>query len=133
MKKLIITLLGVLTLSVILTGLWVKFLRDDVAFEKTKNEKTCAERDKYVNLYNGKSELADSLAMANLVLYSQKQLTLVMNYRDSALNTYPYHPGDIALMKPDSSRVLIEDVIVGGGRFNYYVECVVRKRGGARG
>ena len=36
-----------------------------------------------------------------------------------------YGIGDIVMLNVDSSRVVIEDVIIGGGNFDYYIQYSV--------
>jgi hypothetical protein len=45
-----------------------------------------------------------------------------MIHRDEAINQLKHKVGDIVYLKNDSSRVVIEDVLIGGGKYNYYVK-----------
>ncbi len=47
------------------------------------------------------------------------------------LNRYYHHIGDICLhLKYDSSRVIISDIIVGGGNYEYYIKYKVLLKDG---
>lgn len=69
--------------------------------------------------------LRDSLKRENARLYVYKSLTKAMLHRDEAVNQLKYGVGDVVMLKVDSSRVVIEDVIIGGGKYNYYIKYSV--------
>lgn len=48
-----------------------------------------------------------------------------MNNRDSIRKVLTYTVGDVAHCKMDSSKVVIKDIIVGGGKFEYYLKYVI--------
>lgn len=66
--------------------------------------------------------LKDSLIKLTNDLSKFKTLTMAMVHRDEATKQLKYEVGDIVLLKNDSSRVVIEDVLIGGGKYNYYVK-----------
>jgi hypothetical protein len=50
--------------------------------------------------------------------------------RDRVYKGIQIKPGDVAVMKADSSKVVVTDVIVGGNRYSYYVHYMCKKRNG---
>jgi len=64
----------------------------------------------------------DSLNNANLELSKYKALTQAMIHRDEATSQLKHKIGDIVYLKSDSSKAVIEDVLIGGGKYNYYVK-----------
>jgi len=79
-------------------------------------------------LYSMMSNTKDSLSKENKLLSRYRSLTDAMVYRDSIRKPLMFTLGDIAHMKRDSSRVLIKDILVGGGKFNHYIEYKVEFR-----
>lgn len=68
---------------------------------------------------------ADSLKRVNFELSKFKALTTAMIHREEATKQLKYKIGDIVWLKIDSSRVIIEDIIIGGGKYNYYMKYKV--------
>lgn len=64
----------------------------------------------------------DSLIRENKKLSIYKSLTTAMVHRDEATSMLPYKVGDAVYLKRDSARVMIEDVIIGGAKYEYYVK-----------
>jgi hypothetical protein len=67
----------------------------------------------------------DSLVVVNDRLSVFETLTLAMIHREDAKRLLTYKVGDIVHLKSDSSRVVISDVLIGGGTYNYYVKYKV--------
>lgn len=82
--------------------------------EKELNDKTLE------NIFS--SQKIDSLNKANDELSKYKALTKAMIHRDEAANQLKHKVGDMVYLKSDSARVVIEDVLIGGGKYNYYVK-----------
>ena len=87
------------------------------------------ERSKYEDEINKKSldnltanNKIDSLFKINTELSKYKTLTQAMLHRDEATKQLKYKIGDVVFMKNDSSRVIVEDVLIGGGKYDYYVK-----------
>jgi hypothetical protein len=59
-------------------------------------------------------------------LWPHRSLVHNARLRDRVSEGLTFKPGDIALLKQDSSRVVITDIIVGGNAFTYYVNYLVR-------
>jgi hypothetical protein len=132
MKKFALMMTVLFPIGTGISIFWINSLQGFLDEERIRTKKLEAKLDMSEENDRNLSKMSDSLISANAFLFSQKQLTTIMNFRDSSLRKFPFHPGDVAMMKPDSSRVLIVDVIVGGGKFNYYVQCVIRKTDGSR-
>lgn len=70
----------------------------------------------------------DSLIKINASLSVYKTLSLAMLHRDEATSLLKYQVGEAAHLKSDSSRVIVEDIVIGGSKHNYYVTYFVRLR-----
>lgn len=68
------------------------------------------------------STTRDSLIRANDELSKYKTLTQAMVYRDNITGQLKHKVGDIVRLKNDSAKVVIEDVLIGGGKYNFYVK-----------
>jgi uncharacterized protein YktB (UPF0637 family) len=64
----------------------------------------------------------DSLEYINGELSKFKSLTMAMVHRTDATKDLEYGVGDIVYLKQDSSRAVIEDVLIGGGKYNYFIK-----------
>ena len=64
----------------------------------------------------------DSLIKEVNKLSIYKALTKAMVFRDEATILLNYKVGDIVYTKLDSSRVIIEDIIIGGSKYQYYIK-----------
>jgi hypothetical protein len=64
----------------------------------------------------------DSLEYINGELSKFKNLTMAMVHREEATKSLKYQVGDIVMLKSDSSRVVIEDLLIGGGKYNYFIK-----------
>lgn len=77
------------------------------------------------NLNSTCSHKRDSLIKENGQLSIYKSLTKAMIHRDEATGLLEYKVGDFVYMKRDSSKVIIEDIIIGGAKYEYYVKYKV--------
>lgn len=68
------------------------------------------------------STTRDSLIRANKELSKYKTLTQAMVYRDDVTGQLKHKVGDVVRLKNDSAKVVIEDVLIGGGKYNFYVK-----------
>ncbi|MFZ2151364.1 MAG: hypothetical protein WAZ12_01250 [Candidatus Absconditicoccaceae bacterium] len=94
-----------------------------------------AEAEKYKQLYktetlsNLQIEIRlDSAMKAMKQLASYQPLTSEMIQRDKVRSSMKYQPGDFAIMKVDSSKVLVIDIIAGGDKFNYTLKYLVQHK-----
>lgn len=111
----IFTIIGIFTFSLIDERNKLKYDKDSLSVEYKKMS----------SRYNDKARYADSVMAMNSMLYSQRQLTEAMNYRDQTTEDL-LKVGDPARFKPDSSLVFVKNVIIGGGKYLYYVEYEVQ-------
>jgi len=114
------TIITFLSLSVII-GTWsyMDYKRDsDIAREKQETE---GKLQKELLLNSTCNQFVDSLNYINGELSKFQTLTLSMVHKQEATKGLK-SVGDIVYMKNDSSRVVVEDVLVGGGKYNYYVK-----------
>ncbi len=68
------------------------------------------------------STTRDSLFKINNDLSKFKTLTMAMVHRNDATEQLKHKVGDVVYMKNDSAKVVIEDVLIGGGKYNYYIK-----------
>jgi len=72
----------------------------------------------------------DSLAFVNAFLAKYRILTEAMTYRDSITLPMKYKIGDIVRLKRDSSRAVINDIIIGGSKHEYYIKYKIALKSG---
>ncbi len=77
------------------------------------------------NLKSDCRVIRDSLSKLTIDLSKYKTLTFAMVHRDEVAHQLKHSVGEIVCMKNDSSKVVIEDIIIGGGKHNYYVKFKV--------
>jgi len=73
------------------------------------------------NLLNAR----DSLIMINKFLSQYKVLTQAMTYRDNVRQPLKYSIGQSVYLRRDSSKAVVSDIVVGGGKHEYYIKYVV--------
>jgi hypothetical protein len=117
-KKLIFIALGVILFYAIGFGCMVWTIKKDRQEMHETNEKLLKEQ----SLSSTCSVTRDSLFKINTELSKYKTLTQAMLHRDEATKQLKYKIGDVVFMKNDSSRVIVEDVLIGGGKYDYYVK-----------
>ena len=72
----------------------------------------------------------DSLATITRENIAYRELVRKMVARDMSGKSELPEVGSIVIFKNDSTRGVLSDIIIGGGKFDYYVKCrVVRKDG----
>ncbi|HRH58815.1 MAG TPA: hypothetical protein PLS10_14280 [Chitinophagales bacterium] len=98
---------------------------------KTKNRELTELKAKISEmemLYSSATFKGDSLHALNIVLSKYKSLTYAMLYRDSIRKSLKYTIGDIVQLKSDSSKAVIQDILIGGGKYEHYMKYqVIRK------
>jgi hypothetical protein len=75
----------------------------------------------------------DSLKRENAQLSVYKALTKAIVHRDEAATLLTYKAGQTAHLKRDSSRVTITGIIVGGNKYNYFIQYSVEYPDGKPG
>lgn len=94
--------------------------------EREKAEMRSADAKLTAAVYRGDS------ATSALAHYSgHRVLVDRMRARDDGSDTLLTWIGSPAILKWDSSSCVVSDVVSGGGRFDYYVRCVVVRRDGS--
>ncbi len=99
------------------------------------------EKDKKINeisiklsktqdLYSTAAFTRDSLNSVNKLLSRYRGLTDAMSYRDSIRKPLVqlHEIGDIVYLKSDSSKVVINDILVGGGKYEHYIKYQIFRR-----
>jgi len=117
-KQIIGLVLGLLFVYGVGFGSLIWCIRGDKKELAEKNEKLAREQ----SISSTCSLIRDSLFRANAELSKYKTLTQAMVRRDEVTGQLKYKVGDLAYLKNDSARVVIEDVLIGGGKYNYYVK-----------
>lgn len=72
----------------------------------------------------------DSLAFINVLLSKYRVLTDAMKYRDSVRLGMQYSVGDEVMLKKDSSRAIVSDIIIGGSKHEYYIKYKILLKDG---
>ena len=104
------------------------------SIEKSKinNEldSTKIELSNFQSLSAIKTKYIDSLTKVNTLLSKYRSLTDAMSYRDSIRKPLVnlHEIGDIVIMKSDSARVLVKDILTGGGQFNHYIVYLIKRK-----
>ncbi len=125
MKK-IFKIIGISLLGMIpITILSISIHNQAVKIDHFKND-----RDSLLNLYSIESNKTDSLVHVNYQLSKYRTLTDAMVYRDSIRKPLPI-VGSFLYLKIDSSKVVLEDIVIGGGKYEYYIRYKIRKKNNA--
>lgn len=82
-------------------------------------------KDSILNLKNYKLNITiktrDSLNNVLTGIEPYRPLTDAMKFRDSSMLRIPYSVGQVVYLKPDSSKVVIDKIIIKGGKFEHSV------------
>lgn len=71
------------------------------------------------------SKTRDSLAGQLNYFKKYESLVDATFFRDSSSSSLKYKAGDVVLLKPDSSKAVIKEIIIGGTQFEYYIKYKV--------
>lgn len=102
---------------------WFDYKKDVEMQEKYVKTETALKKELLLNL--SCNHHVDSLVYINGELSKYQSLTMAMVHRDDATKELKYGVGDIVYLKSDSSRVVIEDLLIGGGKYNYFIKYKV--------
>jgi hypothetical protein len=80
--------------------------------------------------YNSLLYTKDSLALINELLSKYRTLTDAMKYRDSVRQGMQYSVGDQVMLKKDSSRAIVSDIVIGGSKYEYYIKYKILLKDG---
>lgn len=114
-----------------LTGIIVLLVYQNGKQKKSYEERMQQLDAQYKNelaRYQHAKMLGDSLASLNNYLSRYRALIQAAYTRDSSRIFIGNQVGDVVRLKRDSSMVLIMDIIVGGGNYEYYVRYRVQHR-----
>ena len=123
-KPFIITLVVAVLITVILS-----FLIYDLSKTQKKNEENISALQSTLanesNIVVKVSKTRDSLLKR--VNYFQQYTSLVdaTFFRDSTTKSLKYKAGDIVLVKPDSAKAVIKEIIIGGTQYEHYIKYKV--------
>ena len=123
LKQIILITLSVL--GVFVSGMFIFIHFQNVQIIKTKDHEIDSLKNinVYANtLYSNTARSRDSCIYVNIQLSKYRALTDAMVYRDSIRKPLQYNIGDIVYLKRDSSRALVTDIVVGGGKFEHYIK-----------
>ncbi|MBA3972377.1 MAG: hypothetical protein H0X46_09600 [Bacteroidetes bacterium] len=81
--------------------------------------------------FQKESVYSDSLYRINMRFNKYRHAAESQAFRDSISRRMEYKPGDYAFTKTDSARVIITDIIIGGGLYDYYFRYRIMDRSGA--
>jgi len=129
MKKKVIL---IVTLSLVFIGLafTIYMLNENV----NERQRTIAKMEVDSRNVNAKYKrlmaTKDSVILVNTFLARYRTLTVAMSYRDSVRMPMKYNVGDVVHLKRDSSRAIVSDIIVGGGKHEYYIKYQVMFKNG---
>lgn len=116
---------------VVLVGIIVLLFINSSDQRKKHQEEMAALQLQYQNDLNrlGRANATiDSLFRVAYHLEKYRGLVEAGYTRDSSRIAIPHYVGDVVVLKVDSSRVVITDIIVGGGQFEYYVRYRVQHK-----
>ena len=110
---------------VIILSTGICFTVQDTKIKDLQLTKTRAELDQERADKNSCVYIRDSLDAAVKELSIYKTLSQAMVHRDQATKQLLHKVGEMVYMKNDSSRVVIEDIVIGGSKYNYYIKYKV--------
>lgn len=117
---------------VAIVGLWAFMDYQKSVDAAAEQRKTDEALKKELLLNSSCNHHVDSLRYINRELSKFKNLTMAMVHREEATKSLKYQVGDIVMLKSDSSRVVIEDLLIGGGKYNYFIKYRVLFRDDSR-
>lgn len=120
-KILILLFSTLLTTLIIFIILFLNYKNESLELEKkVKNiDSLYNERSLSLKISN---KTKDSLNSVLKVIEPYRPLTGAMFFRDSIMNSISFKPGQIVMLKPDSIKVVIEKVIIEGGKYEHSIK-----------
>jgi len=82
------------------------------------------------NKYSSRNHYADSLMVVHMRYNKYRHSAESQAYRDSVSRMMKYHAGDFVIKKLDSAKLLVTDIIIGGGKYDYYFRYAVMDSSG---
>jgi hypothetical protein len=93
--------------------------------ELARKSQLLAEKDR---LYTAAANSRDSSKRILVRIAPYRALADMMSYRDSVASGLPHKVGQIVYIKPDSSKAVIEEILISGNRFESKIKFVVRTK-----
>jgi hypothetical protein len=100
---------------------------------KEKDAESDKNKSDYVSMllkYQNASRYSDSLYKVNMRFDKYRHSAEWQAFRDSISRRLTFEVGDYAFKKLDQSKVLITDVVVGGGLYDYYFRYRIQDSSG---
>ena len=131
--RLVLTIISITFITIFLVYFLVRSLSNEEALHKSevnsmnKKLKTLNERIGTLKLeYKRLNKVRDSLKYQVDYFWPMRSLIYNAKLRDQVGDALDLNPGDIAILKTDSSRVIVIDIKVGGNDLSYYVNYTVK-------
>lgn len=119
-RTLIYTIIAAVTICVMFSVyLFMDYNHDKEIDQENRKTETALQKELLLN--SSCNHHVDSLQYINGELSKYQNLTLAMVHKKEAIEGMK-SVGDIVYMKSDSSRVVIEDIVIGGGKYSYYIK-----------
>lgn len=118
----IVTIVGIFS--------FLEYMKSESAAAEQKKTNEALQEELLLN--SNCNHHVDSLEYINRELSKFKNLTMAMVHREEATRDLRYQVGDIVYLKQDSSRVVVEDLLIGGGKYNYFIKYRVLFRDDSR-
>lgn len=85
-----------------------------------ENDKNRADFVSMMSKFQNVSRYSDSLYKVNMKFDMYRHAAESQAFRDSICRRMIHKPGDLVYRKIDSAKVLITDIVIGGGKYDYY-------------
>lgn len=135
--RLILTIVSITLLAVVVVFLLVRSMSNEGILHKSElaklNQKIKSLNENLGTLQNKFIKTTkDRDSLKNHVDYYWPLRSLVHNakLRDQVAVNLTLKPGDLAVMKTDSTRVVVTEIKVGGNDLNYYINYLVKNSKG---
>jgi hypothetical protein len=135
--KLILIIVSITLLATLIVYLLVRSLSNEGSLHKSEMEimnKKFKDLNQSLGALQGKYNLLDKDrdSLKTHVDYFWPLRSLVYNakLRDQVGGALELSPGDVAMLKTDSSRVIVLDIKVGGNDLSYYINYSVKTKKG---
>ena len=132
-RNLLIVLISLLIISVaisLLIGQKVFQAQDEIARKDSLYNNTLVQINSTNEALNIQTKRADSVSSILHGVNKYMPMVSTLQYRDSVSKNLPYKPGDIVLLKPDSSKWVITSIILKGGKWQHTVVYNLRDKTG---
>ena len=128
-KFLISFLAGFIGISFLL--IWIVY-RQNIKLSEYEKEKSIllTQLSSSNNAFGEASASRDSAVHVLSGIKEYRTLVDYMKYRDSISSGLKYKIGDVVLIKPDSSKAVIQDIQMGGNKNEFYIRFIVRTKHG---